>query len=57
MSKRSQNCPPYMATILPLPTISSIMMKIIEPFILSHLQGVVISSEFPRNDPADSLEQ
>ncbi len=29
-------------------------MKLNEPFILSALQGVVISSEFPRNDPADS---
>ena len=33
------------------------MMKLNEPFILSALQGIVISSEFPRNDPADSLEQ
>ena len=56
MNKRSQNCPPYMATILPLPAISSIMMKITEPFILLHLQGVVISSEFPRTNPADSWE-
>ena len=33
------------------------MMKRNEPFILSTLQGVVISSEFPCSDPADSLEQ
>ena len=30
------------------------MMKLNEPFILSALQGVVMGSEFPRTDPADS---